>query len=125
MSTEEILFNVFMFLVFFLILFILLYIMNVHKYKSKKKKQFGEIVYLVNKFQLDEKRLPKRKMLLWISILDAFIISFVGTFIFMLPIDYIWRFLIGFVFLFALIYALYEIYGRHLVNKGYQKGKKE
>ena len=33
----------------------------------------------------------------------------------------VWQLLIGFVLLFALIYSLYEIYGRHLVKKGYQK----
>ena len=64
-------------------------------------------------------------MLLWICILDAFIISFVGTFITILPVKFGWQFLIGFVLLFALIYALFEIYGRHLVNKGLQKGRNE
>ena len=123
METSEILFNVLMFLIFFLIIFIITYFMNVWKYK--KKKQIGEIKYLINKFNLDEKKLKKRQMILWVSIIDAFIISFVGTFIFMLPIDYVWKFLAGFVLLFALIYALFEIYGRHLVKKGYQKGRKE
>ena len=103
---------------------IITYFMNVWKYK--KKKQIGEIKYLVNKFNLDEKKLKKRQMILWICIIDAFIISFVGTFIFMLPIDYVWKFLSGFVLLFALIYALFEIYGRHLVKSGFQKkGKNE
>ena len=123
METSEILFNIFMFLIFFLIIFIITYFMNLSKYK--KKKSIGEIKYLINKFNLDEKKLKKRQMILWVSIIDAFIISFVGTFIFMLPIDYVWKFLAGFVLLFALIYALFEIYGRHLVKKGYQKGRKE
>lgn len=124
METSEILFNVLMFLIFFLIIFIITYFMNVWKYK--KNKQIGEVKYLVNKFNLDEKKLKKRQMILWICIIDAFIISFVGTFIFMLPIDYVWKFLSGFVLLFALIYALFEIYGRHLVKSGFQKkGKNE
>ena len=97
--------------------------MNLSKYK--KKKSIGEIKYLINKFNIDEKKLKKRQMILWVCIIDAFIISFVGTFIFMLPIDYVWKFLSGFVLLFALIYALFEIYGRHLVKKGYQKERKE
>ena len=123
METSEILFNIFMFLIFFLIIFIITYFMNLSKYK--KKKSIGEIKYLINKFDLDEKRLKKRQMILWVCIIDAFIISFVGTFIFMLPIDYICKFLTGFFLLFALIYALFEIYGRHLVKKGYQKERKE
>ena len=124
METSEILFNIFMFLIFLLIIFIITYFMNLSKYK--KKKSIGEIKYLINKFNLDEKKLKKRQMILWVSIIDAFIISFVGTFIFMLPIDYVWKFLAGFVLLFALIYALFEIYGRHLVKNGFQKkGKNE
>ena len=85
METSEILFNIFMFLIFLLIIFIITYFMNLSKYK--KKKSIGEIKYLINKFNLDEKKLKKRQMILWVSIIDAFIISFVGTFIFMLPID--------------------------------------
>ena len=123
METSEILFNVSLFLSFFLGIFIITYFMNLSKYK--KKKSIGEMKYLINKFNLDEKRLKKRKMILWVCIIDAFIISFVGTFIFMLPIDYVWKFLIGFVLLFALIYALFEIYGRHLVKKVCQKERKE
>ncbi len=122
METSEILFNIFMFLIFFFIIFIITYFMNV--WKLKKKKTIGELRYLINKFNLEEKRLKKRQMILWISIIDAFIISFVGTFIFMLPIDYVWKFLSGFVLLFALIYALFEIYGRHIVKK-YQKRKED
>ena len=123
METSEILFNIFMFLIFLLIIFIITYFMNLSKYK--KKKSIGEIKYLINKFNLDEKKLKKRQMILWVSIIDAFIISFIGTFIFMLPIDYVWKFLAGFVLLFALIYALFEIYGRHLVKKVCQKERKE
>ena len=122
MEVKEILANVLMFLIFFLIIFIIMYFITLRKYKSKKKKQIGEINYIANKFHLKEKDLPVRSMILWISIIDAFIISFVGTFVFMLPIDYVWKFLVGFVMLFALIYALFEIYGRHLVK---QKKKKE
>lgn len=126
MSTEEILFNVLMFLIAYLIVFIVTYLLNNHKLKSKKKMSIGEINYLVKKFHLEESKLKIKRMLLWVSIIDAFIISFVGTFIILLPVSFIWQITIGFVLLFGLIYALFEIYGRHLVNKGYQKkGSKE
>ena len=124
MTTKEIWFNIFMFLFFFFIIFLILYAFNLWKVKSKKKRSIGEIKYLVNKFDLDEKSLKVRSMILWICLIDAFIISFIGTFIFMLPIEYIWKFLIGFVLLFALIYSLYEIYGRHLIKKGYQRKRR-
>lgn len=124
MSKEEILFNILMFLVAYLIVFIVTFLLNKHKLKSKKKKEIGEINYLTKKFNLDSKKLNVKGMLVWISIIDAFIISFVGTFIIIIPVSFIWQILIGFVMLFGLIYALFEIYGRHLVNKGLQKGSK-
>ena len=117
METRVILENIFMFLLFFLIIFVIIYFVNLSKYKSKKKKEIMEIAHLIRRFKLNPKLLQIRQMILWISIIDAFIISFVGTFVFMLPVKYVWKLLIGFVLLFALIYALFEIYGRHLVNK--------
>ena len=117
METRVILENIFMFLLFFLIIFVIIYFVNLSKYKSKKKKEIMEIAHLIRRFKLNPKLLHIRQMILWISIIDAFIISFVGTLVFMLPVKYVWKFLIGFVLLFALIYALFEIYGRHLVNK--------
>ena len=123
MELKEILFNCFLMLVFFLIIFVVIYFINLWKFKNKK--MIGEVKYLVNKFNLIEKKLKIRKMILWISIIDAFIIAFVGTFISILPVKFGWQFLIGFVLLVALIYSLFEIYGRHLVNKGYQKERKE
>ncbi len=123
MELKEILFNCFLMLVFFLIIFVVIYFINLWKFKNKKT--IGEVKYLVNKFNLIEKKLKIRKMILWISIIDAFIIAFVGTFISILPVKFGWQFLIGFVLLFALIYSLFEIYGRHLVNKGYQKERNE
>ena len=123
MELKEILFNCFLMLVFFLIIFVVIYFINLWKFKNKK--MIGEVKYLVNKFNLIEKKLKIRKMILWISIIDAFIIAFVGTFISILPVKFGWQFLIGFVLLVALIYSLFEIYGRHLVNKGYQKERNE
>lgn len=111
------------FAIMFLIVFVITYFINLGKYKKKKYKSIGELNYLILKFNLDKDKLPIRKMLLPISILDALIMSFTASFITMLPINIIWQLLIGFVLLFALIYALYEIYGRHYVNLGYQKTK--
>ncbi len=113
---------IFFFLMFFIV-FLITYIINLRKYKKKKYKSIGELNYLILKFHLDKEKLPIRKMLLPISLLDAFIMAFTASFITILPINMIWQLLIGFVLLFALIYALYEIYGRHYVNLGYQKTK--
>jgi len=91
--------------------------MNLHKLKKKKLKSIGELNYLKIKFNLPLKSLNVRKMIIWFSIIDAFIMAFVTTFITMLDISTIWQMLIGFVLLFGLIYAIYEIYGRHIVKE--------
>ena len=121
MTHENWLWNVATFLICFLVLFVLIYLIYLRQVKRKKKKEIIEIVYLVNKFQLDPKKINARKEILWISIINAFIMSFVWVFMNLIPVDFIWQLMIAFVLVFALIYAIYEIYGRHLVNKGYQK----
>ncbi len=87
------------------------------KLKRKKEKTIGEISYLIRKFHLDVRKIDYWKMILPISLINAFIISFVATVIMLFPVNMIWQLLIGFVLLFFLIYAIYEIYGRHLVKK--------
>lgn len=92
------------------------------KGKKKKVKTIGEIDYLVYKFKLNPKTINKDKMILWISIINSFIISIVSSIIMLMPFKIMWQMLIAFVLLFGLIYSLYEIYGRHLKN---QEEKKE
>lgn len=103
--------------IMFLLIFIITYWMNLNNYKKRKYTSIGELNYLLKKFNLDRKKLPVRKMLLVFSLLDAFIMAFTASFITALPVNTVFQMLIGFVLLFALIYALYEIYGRHLVKK--------
>ncbi len=126
MEQKEIWLNILFFLGLFLAIYVLTYCMNLYKLKKKKQKNISELNYLILKFHLDKKKLKVRSMLIWFSIIDAFIISFVTTFITIIKLDTIWQILIGFVLLFVLIYAFYEIYGRHLINKGLQesRGKK-
>lgn len=125
MDISDLFLNLLIFLGGFLVIFIVTYVIYFKKLSSKKRKNknITEITYLVHKFNLDEKALPKKKMILWISMQNAFIISFVWVFISSLRIKIMWQLLIAFVMILALIYALYEIYGRHLVKKGYQKAK--
>ncbi|MBR1679634.1 MAG: hypothetical protein IJ772_00720 [Bacilli bacterium] len=124
---ENYLWHIFTFLLCFLIIFVLLYFIYLRQIKRKKKREIIELVYLQNKFHLDSKKLNARKQILWISMIDAFIMSFVWTFMNFIPVDFGWQLMIAFVLVFALIYSMYEIYGRHLVKKGYQKkeGRKE
>lgn len=82
--------------------------------KKKKIKSIGELDYLVAKFKLNYKKINKERAIIWISLINSFIISIVSTIIILMPFKIIWQMLIAFVLLFSLIYALYEIYGRHL-----------
>ena len=124
---ENYLWHIFTFLLCFLIIFVLLYCIYLRQIKRKKKREIIELVYLQNKFHLDSKKFNAREQILWISMMDAFIMSFVWTFMNFIPVDFGWQLMIAFVLVFALIYSMYEIYGRHLVKKGYQKkeGRKE
>ena len=117
METYEMFMEIGFLAIMFLLIFIITYWMNLNNYKKRKYTSIGELNYLLKKFNLDRKKLPVRKMLLVFSLLDAFIMAFTASFITALPVNTVFQMLIGFVLLFAIIYALYEIYGRHLVKK--------
>lgn len=119
------------FIIFFIVIFVFYYnfvLKRKYNYvvgKKKKKKdkpiEFMELSYLISKFKLDSKKIDMIYCFRWIAILDAFIISFTATVIFLIPWKLMWQLLVGFVMVFGLIYALYEIFGRHLVKKGWSK----
>ena len=130
------------YLIFFAVLYVVVFLVdyfliNKRKYnllygtkakkgkKKNKNKTFGEIDYLTTKFKLDRNKIDYKSCILWISIINAFIISFVATLISAIPAHIIWQLLVGFVLLFALIYALYEIYGRILVKKGWTRDESQ
>lgn len=87
------------------------------KGKQKKIKSIGEIDYLTIKFKLNKKKLNEDRMIIWISLINSFIISIVSSVVMLMPLKLMWLMLIAFVLLFCLIYSLYEIYGRHLKKK--------
>lgn len=84
------------------------------KGKKKKTKSIGELDYLIVKFKLNEKKLNKNQAIIWISLINSFIISIVSSIIMLMPFKIMWQLIIAFVLLFCLIYSLYEIYGHHL-----------
>lgn len=116
----------------FFIVFLLSYMFSMNKVnnilknkkskKSKKKeiKIFG-VTYLVLKFNLKKERLLTKKMILIISLLEAFIISTVFFVISFLPLNPIWQMLIGFMLLFGFIYSIFGIFGSILLKRGYDK----
>ena len=120
---NKVLVNVLFFLILMLIVFIVDYLF-VMKRKLKGKKKNNEIMevnYLVAKFKLDRNNIYLKPMCLWCSLINGFIISLTVTVISNIKLKMMWQLLIGFVLLFGLIYSIYEIYGRHLVRKGWKK----
>lgn len=82
--------------------------------KKKKIKNIGELDYLIAKFKLNFKNIDTDRSIIWISLINSFIISVVSFIIMIIPLKIMWQMLIAFALLFSLIYSLYEIYGRHL-----------
>ncbi len=103
--------------IFFLLVFVVYFFLLRFKMKKNKVNRIGEISYLIQKFRLDSKKLNYWKLLIPISLINSFIISFVASFVMLIPLNMIWQFVIGFAMLLALIYSFYEIYGRHLAKK--------
>lgn len=120
----KILFNLIFFFVLALIIFLVDYLFVFkRRLKSKKVKneEIMEFNYLIYKFKLDKNKVLYKPMALYCALINGFIISGVVTVICLFDIGYIWRLLIGFVMLLGLIYSIYEIYGRILIKKGWQK----
>ncbi len=113
--------------ILFLFILIVYYFMLKKKYlqiigtkKSKKKKKvvITEIQYLSSRFKLKEENLLRKWVLLWISFINAMIISIVAFAISIPDIAMVYQLLIAFLLLIGLIYSLYEIFGRVLKKKG-------
>ena len=86
------------------------------KGKKKKAKNISELDYLVSKFKLNKAKLNEEKVIIWISLINSFIIAITSSIIILLPFKLMWQMLIAFILLFCLIYSLYEIYGRYLLK---------
>ena len=107
---------------YFLILLPKCKIINGKKTKKKDKKVYiVELQYLINRFNLDIKKIDLDYVIKWIAFINAFIIALTSSVIMLIPWHMIFQLLVGFVLLLGLIYSLYEIYGRHLVKKGWKK----
>ena len=109
-------------LLFFLIAYIFIFVIDYFFIckKGKKRKSFritSEGNYLIRRFNLDETKINIKQLDFHISLINGFIISFVSVTISIFNNSILLEFLIGFVLLFLLIYAIYEIYGRILVKK--------
>ena len=123
--------GIIIFSIIFIIVFLVDYFFIKRKYwkkltkgnKKKKLNELTEIIYLVGKFKLDKNKLPIKNLLMIISSINAFIIAIVSVIVLALNINIILKFLIGFVLLIALIYAMYEILGKYLERKEKENGE--
>lgn len=123
-------------LIFFIIVFLMVYIfcyyiagrIKVPKEKNKDKstgkgkkqrpfKYTNEGKLMVIRYNLDEKKVDYQELLKWTSFCNAFVISLTSTIISNIPLKMYFQLAIGFIILFALIYSIFEIVGRHLNKK--------
>ncbi len=92
------------------------------KKKTNAKENLAiEMKYLIAKFGLSKEKVDCLKIAKIVSLLDAFIIAIVCTFVTFVTEDMILIFLLGIVLIFTFIYGSYEILGRILKKKGYDK----
>ena len=123
---EALIWGLFVFIVVFLINFLWIFkrgYENIKKQKSKKKnkklEEFVGLSYLIPKFKLDINKMDLNYVFFMVSLIDAFVFVVITI----IPWDMGFSMLLGFVLLFGLIYALYEILGRVLVKKGWSKNE--
>ena len=77
----------------------------------------NEGTFLIKRYNLDDTKINLKKMNFGIANCNALIIAFTSTIISAIDIKIYYKFAIAFVLLFALIYAIFEIYGRYLNKK--------
>ncbi len=97
------------------------YKLIVKKKKKKRTKSLEEFIgisYLVLKYNVDLNKCNLNYLFLSLSFINAFIITIVFIIISMLSWNLSMSMLLGFVLLFGLIYAIYELLGRYLKKKG-------
>ncbi len=110
-------FILYFFCLIFLLIFIITYGNNYRKVKKKKFDSIKELNDIAVRFKIDKKKINYKKEIKYITFINSFIIASVGTFVTCLDIMIILQLALGFVLLLALIYSLYEIYGRYLAKK--------
>ncbi len=118
-------------LILFLFCFVFCFIGRLTLYlffKLRKKKKANnktgiavEMKYLMTKFKLSEKRMDKKSLAAVISFLDALIISTTLIIVISMTENMVLEMFLGLAIVIALIYVTYEILGRILVRKGFDK----
>lgn len=117
METNTPTFMICFFLVLFLVIFLIQYWIDYRKIKKNKLDNIMLMSYVIKKFKINKNKINYKKELKWTTAINSFIISSVGTIVSSIDTYIFVQLGLGFVLLFLLIYALYELYGRHLEKK--------
>lgn len=105
------------FLIIFIIIFIFNYLVKLKRIKKKKYNKIEEMNYILAKFKLKKNKINYKKEIFFISLINSFIISLTSIVVIKIKGPLFLRLAAGFVIIFLLIYAFYEIYGRNLKKK--------
>lgn len=105
---------------FLFVVLIYLVFVNRKRKNAKTEKSFTEPSYLINRFNLDTKKISYKKIMWITTFLNAFIIGLTASIVILVE-NLVLELLLGFVLLLGLIFVGYELLGRILVKKGYAK----
>lgn len=109
-------------LIYFLVAYALVFVVYAFIVNRKKKtytdaKKLTEVDYIVNKFDLDKRKIKYNKLKWILNFINPFIIAL--TFIVVTNIkSLVLGIVIGFAIMLLLIYSVYEIVGRILKKRG-------
>ena len=107
-----------MFVISFVVVVLVLMVFN----KAKKYKASAEVTYLINKYNLDTKKISVKKLLRDTTFVDAFIISLIVAIVVNIK-SLVLEMIVGFALIFVFIFICYGILGKYYINKGYSKKK--
>ena len=105
------------FMIIFLVVFGIYYLVLKKKLKKGTLNKSAEIQFLIIRYEINKGKVDYKSLIRSVALINSFIISFVSTLITSIPVNITLQLLIGFVLLFIMIYAIYEIYGRHINKK--------
>ena len=102
----------------FILLFLLCYLvhyvfLNKNKKDYSKLKKNDEVKIFIARYNLDVRKTSYKKILNIVTLINSFIISFTAVLIVYID-GFVWKILVSFVVIFALIYSLFEVVGRYL-----------
>ena len=105
----------------FVVVFLFMLIYNHRKIKKSKYDKLLFFAYPIAKFKLDKKKISYKRMNFELCLINSLTICFVIFAVLSIQLHRLWVYMIAFVIMFPLIYAVQEIYGRYLVKKGWGK----